>query len=338
MYLGEERVFSGVQPTGNLHLGNYLGAIKKFVSLQDEYNPIYCIVDMHSITVWQDPGALREQTREIAAAYIASGVDPERSIIFNQSAVPAHTQLAWIFNCVARCGWLNRMTQFKDKAGKKKDSASAGLYSYPCLMAADILAYKATHVPVGEDQHQHLELTRDIARKFNADFSVGDFFPMPMPIEKSSVERVMSLRDGLSKMSKSDVSDFSRINLSDDEDLIAVKIMKAKTDSKPLPSELKDLVDRPEASNLVGIFSALTNQSMDQVLHEYGSRNFSTFKKELIGVLLQEIIPISKELHRLKQDVSYLESVLDDGAIQARSISTPIVNEVMSIVGLSPRM
>src|SRR5438309_1559962 len=286
----KERVFSGVQPTGNLHLGNYLGAIVKFVALQAKYECIYCIVDLHAITVWQDPAELPKMTREVTAAFIACGIDPKKHIVFNQSQVAEHAELAWVFNCVARLGWLNRMTQFKEKAGKDRENASVGLYVYPALMAADILAYRATHVPVGEDQKQHLELSRDIAQKFNNDFSAsihahgygGDFFPLPEPLIQGPATRVMSLRDGSKKMSKSDASDQSRINLTDDADTIAQKIRRAKTDPDALPSEEKGLETRPEADNLVGIFAALSGRSKSDVLREFGGGQFSAFKNSLV--------------------------------------------------------
>src|ERR1700756_1538152 len=274
----KERVFSGVQPTGNLHLGNYLGAIVKFVALQAQYDCIYCVVDLHAITTWQDPAELPRAIREVTAAFIASGIDPRKQIVFNQSQVAEHAELAWVFNCVARIGWLNRMTQFKEKAGKDREKASVGLYAYPCLMAADILAYRSTHVPVGEDQKQHLELSRDIAQKFNNDFNAPDFFPLPEPVITGPGTRVMSLRDGSKKMSKSDESDFSRINLTDDADAIAQKIRRAKTDPEPLPSEEKALATRPEADNLVGIYAALAEKPKSQVLSEFGGAQFSGFK------------------------------------------------------------
>jgi tryptophanyl-tRNA synthetase len=333
IYCGPQRVFSGVQPTGNLHLGNYLGAIRKFVDLQHHYECIYCIVDMHAITVWQDPATLREQTREIAAAYIAAGIDPEKAIIFHQSAVSAHAELAWIFNCIARMGWLDRMTQFKDKAGKDKERASVGLYVYPNLMAADILAYKATHVPVGEDQKQHLELSRDIAGKFNNDFAAPWFFPLPEPLIKGPGARIMSLKDGSAKMSKSDPADLSRINLTDDADMIAKKIKKAKTDAEPVPSERDGLKGRPEVENLVGIFSALSGKSVDDVLAEFGGQGFGVFKPALAELAVEKLAPLSAEMRRLSEEDAYIDGVLKKGAERANAIAAPILREVKEIVG-----
>ena len=303
----KELVFSGVQPTGNLHLGNYLGAIKRFVELQDRYDCIYCVVDLHAITVWQDPAELPKAIREVTAAFIACGIDPKKHIVFNQSQVAEHAELAWVFNCVARLGWLNRMTQFKEKAGKDRENASVGLYAYPTLMAADILVYRATHVPVGEDQKQHLELSRDIAQKFNNDFGesiqdkgFGDaFFPLPEPLITGEATRVMSLRDGTKKMSKSDASDYSRINLTDDADAIAQKIRKAKTDPEPLPSEEKGLETRPEADNLVGIYAALAGTTRAGVLKEFGNAQFSTFKSALVDLSVAKLGPIDAEMKRL---------------------------------------
>lgn len=337
-----ERVFSGMQPTGNLHLGNYLGAITKFVALQEDYECLYCVVDLHAITVWQDPNELHQHIREVTAAYIASGVDPKKNIIFNQSQVAGHSELAWIFNCVARMGWLNRMTQFKEKAGKHRENASVGLFAYPNLMAADILLYRATHVPVGEDQKQHLELSRDIAQKFNNDFAeqiaahgFGEegFFPLPEPLIQGPATRVMSLRDGSNKMSKSDPSDLSRINLSDDADLIAKKIRKAKTDPEPLPSEAKGLEGRNEASNLVGIYAALTDQSVEEVLGEFGGKQFSDFKKALVDVTVDKVAPITDEMNRLMGDPASIDAVLADGSSRARDIAEPIMRKVREIVG-----
>ena len=338
----KERVFSGVQPTGNLHLGNYLGAIVKFVELQDRYDCIYCVVDLHAITVWQDPIELPRATREVTAAFIACGIDPRRNIVFNQSQVAEHAELAWVFNCVARLGWLNRMTQFKEKAGKDRENASVGLYAYPDLMAADILVYRATHVPVGEDQKQHLELARDIAQKFNNDFAAsiathgfGDaFFPLPEPLIQGPATRVMSLRDGAKKMSKSDASDYSRINLTDDADAIAQKIRKAKTDPEPLPSEEKGLDNRPEADNLVGIYTALAGSTRAQVLREFGGAQFSTFKSALVDVAVARLAPIGSELKRLMQDQAYIDSVLADGAQRAHAIAAETMNSVKDVVGL----
>ena len=338
----KERVFSGVQPTGNLHLGNYLGAIVKFVELQDRYDCIYCVVDLHAITVWQDPIELPRATREVTAAFIACGIDPRRNIVFNQSQVAEHAELAWVFNCVARLGWLNRMTQFKEKAGKDRENASVGLYAYPDLMAADILVYRATHVPVGEDQKQHLELARDIAQKFNNDFAAsiathgfGDaFFPLPEPLIQGPATRVMSLRDGAKKMSKSDASDYSRINLTDDADAIAQKIRKAKTDPEPLPSEEKGLDNRPEADNLVGIYTALAGSTRAQVLREFGGAQFSTFKSALVDVAVARLAPIGSELKRLMQDQAYIDSVLAAGSQRARAIAADTMNSVKDVVGL----
>mgnify|MGYP000900315697 CR=1 FL=1 len=337
-----KRIFSGVQPTGNLHLGNYLGAIRNFVTLQDSYDCIYCVVDLHAITLWQEPAALRAQTREVTAAYLAAGVDPKRSIIFNQSQVPAHAELAWIFNCVARIGWLNRMTQFKDKAGKHRENASAGLYVYPNLMAADILAYKATHVPVGEDQKQHLELTRDIAQKFNNDFKV-DFFPVIEPLIMGAATRVMSLREGDKKMSKSDPSDMSRINMTDDADAVAKKIRKATTDPAPLPGpEVLDAAgnlpeetrkSRPEAYNLLGIYGALADHSLAEVLQEYAGAQFSTFKAALTDLAVARLGPLGAEMKRLTADPGHVDAVLRDGAERARAIAEPILREAHDIVG-----
>ena len=337
----EESVFSGVQPTGNLHLGNYLGAITKFVALQNNYKCIYCIVDLHAITFWQDPDELRNNTREVAAAFIASGIDPEKNIIFNQSQVSAHAELAWIFNCVARMGWLNRMTQFKEKAGKHRENASVGLFAYPNLMAADILAYRATHVPVGDDQKQHLELSRDIAQKFNTDYEnsikeagyENGFFPLPEPLITGPATRVMSLRDGKKKMSKSETSDMTRINLTDDAELIAKKIRKAKTDPEPLPGEVAGLKERPEADNLIGIFAALQDSSKEDVLRDFGGSQFSTFKQELVDLTVSKLEPITTEIRRLGSDPAHLDQLLNAGAEQAKEIATPILDDVKRIVG-----
>ncbi|KQO52598.1 tryptophan--tRNA ligase [Methylobacterium sp. Leaf85] len=343
-----ELVFSGVQPTGNLHLGNYLGAIKRFVEMQErEAQCLYCVVDMHAITLWQDPAALKGQIREVTAAFLAAGIDPKRSIVFNQSQVPAHAELAWIFNCVARLGWLNRMTQFKDKAGKDRENASVGLYAYPVLMAADILAYRATHVPVGEDQKQHLELTRDIAQKFNNDFSESisahghdagaGFFPITEPLIGGPAARVMSLRDGTKKMSKSDASDNSRINLTDEADTIANKVRKAKTDPEPLPSETAGLAARPEADNLVGIFAALKGVTRDEVLADYGGAQFSAFKGALVELAVETLAPIASEMKRLVADTDYIDSVLADGSERAEAIAAPTLDAVKDIVGFVRR-
>jgi tryptophanyl-tRNA synthetase len=337
----KELVFSGVQPTGNLHLGNYLGAIVKFVDLQKTHECIYCVVDLHAITVWQDPVELKKTTREVTAAFIAAGIDPKKHIVFNQSQVSGHAELAWVFNCVARLGWLNRMTQFKDKAGKDRENVSVGLYAYPNLMAADILVYRATHVPVGEDQKQHVELARDIAQKFNNDFGpsinangFGDvFFPQPEPLIQGPATRVMSLRDGTKKMSKSDPSDYSRINLTDDADTIAQKVRKAKTDPEPLPSEEEGLKTRPEADNLVGIFAALAEKPRADVLREFGGSQFSTFKTALVDLSVAKLGPIGGEMKRLVQDQTYIDSVLADGADRARVIADKTMNAVKDIVG-----
>jgi tryptophanyl-tRNA synthetase len=327
-----QRIFSGVQPTGNLHLGNYLGAIRNWVRLQNEYECLFCMVDLHAITVWQDPAELTRNTREVAAGMIAAGVDAEKHIVFNQSTVPAHAQLAWIFNCVARMGWLNRMTQFKEKAGKHKENASVGLFAYPNLMSADILAYKATHVPVGEDQKQHLELARDTAQKFNSDYSVN-FFPLPEPLIFGAATRVMSLRDGTKKMSKSDESDYSRINMTDDADGIALKIRKAKTDPLPLPDTLEDLEARPEASNLMGIYAALADMDKPAVMARYAGRQFSEFKQELIDLAVATLGPINDEMKRLMADPSHIDAILRRGAERANAIAAPILREVYDIVG-----
>ncbi|MGK7651423.1 tryptophan--tRNA ligase [Roseovarius sp. B08] len=328
------RVFSGIQPSGNLHLGNYLGALKRFADSQDSgVESIFCMVDMHAITVWQDPEALRRATRELTAGFIASGVDPARSVLFNQSQVSAHAELAWIFNCVARMGWMKRMTQWKDKAGKNQENASLGLFAYPALMAADILAYHATHVPVGEDQKQHLELTRDIAIKFNNDFEV-DFFPITEPVIEGAATRVMSLRDGSKKMSKSDPSDMSRINLTDDADTISRKIRKAKTDPEPLPSDAEGLEDRPEARNLVNIYAALNDQSVDQVMRDVGGQQFGTFKPALAELAVEKLAPISQEMARLMQDTAEIDRILSDGAGKAREIAAPILKRTKDIIGM----
>lgn len=326
------RIFSGVQPTGNLHLGNYLGAIRNFVRLQDDYECIYCAVDMHAITVWQNPQELRSNIREVAAAYLASGVDPKKSIIFAQSNVAAHAELAWIFNCVARLGWLNRMTQFKEKAGKHKENASLGLYAYPSLMAADILVYKATHVPVGEDQKQHLELTRDIAQKFNTDYGT-ETFPLVEPLIFGEATRVMSLRDGTKKMSKSDPSDYSRITLADGPDEIAKKLKKARTDAEPIPEKVEDLADRPEAANLVGIYAALMDITKADVLAEYAGSQFSTFKPALTELAVEKFGPIGTEMKRLLADPAHVDNVLKEGAERARVIAEPVIKEVKETVG-----
>jgi len=336
------RVFSGVQPTGNLHLGNYLGAIKNFVSLQNEHECIYCVVDMHSITVKQDPKTLKNSILEVAAAFVAAGIKPEESIIFAQSQVSAHAELAWIFNCVARLGWLNRMTQFKEKAGKNRENASAGLYTYPVLMAADILAYHATHVPVGDDQRQHLELVRDIAQKFNNDFNM-DYFPITKPVIMGAATRVMSLRDGKNKMSKSDISDYSRLNLTDSADDISNKIRKAKTDPLPLPGtdsldtegNFKEeiIIARPEAVNLLNIYSALSNENTKKVVERFADNQFSTFKNELNELAVDSLGPINQEMRKLLEDKTYLESILKDGGDRANILAQPIITTVKDIVG-----
>ena len=328
-----DRIFSGVQPTGNLHLGNYLGAIRNFVDLQKKYECIYCVVDLHAITVWQEPKKLASNTREVTASFLAAGINPESSIIFNQSQVLAHAQLAWIFNCVARLGWLNRMTQFKEKAGKQRENASVGLYAYPNLMAADILTYKANHVPVGEDQKQHLELTRDIAQKFNNDFGV-EFFPEVNPLIIGEATRVMSLRDGSKKMSKSDLSDQSRITFTDTEDEISRKIRRAKTDPEVLPMDISGLKSRPEAANLVGIFAALSGQTSSEVLKDFGGRGFGDFKPALADLAIEKLAPISGEMRRLLADPGHIDAVLADGAERARAIADPILAEITEIVGL----
>lgn len=327
-----QRIFSGVQPTGNLHLGNYLGAIRNWVRLQNEFECIFCMVDMHAITVWQDPAELRRNTREVAAGMIAAGIDAEKHIVFNQSTVPAHAQLAWIFNCVARMGWLNRMTQFKEKAGKHKENASVGLYAYPNLMSADILAYKATHVPVGEDQKQHLELARDTAQKFNSDYGV-EFFPLPEPLIFGAATRVMSLRDGSRKMSKSDESDYSRINMTDDADTIALKIRKARTDPEPLPETLETLAERPEASNLVGIYAALADLDKAEALARFSGRQFSEFKTELTDMAVSVLGPINAEMKRLMEAPDHIDAILAKGAARANAIAQPIIQDVYDIVG-----
>ncbi len=352
----QPRIFSGVQPTGNLHLGNYLGAVSRWVPLQDEMPSIFCVVDLHAITTWQDPVELTRATREVTAAYLAAGVDPKKSIIFNQSQVKEHAELAWIFNCVARMGWLNRMTQFKEKAGKNRENASVGLFAYPSLMAADILAYRATHVPVGDDQKQHLELTRDIAQKFNNDFAerVAElglgvdnptpspelpdqlYFPLTEPMIAGPATRVMSLRDGSRKMSKSDPSDLSRINLTDDADAISKKIKKAKTDPEALPGELDGLKGRLEADNLVGIYASLSGQSKQDVLTEFQGQQFSTFKPALSDLAVSKLSPISEEMRRLMADPTEIDQILGEGAEKAAAIAAPVLRDVRQIIGLLP--
>jgi tryptophanyl-tRNA synthetase len=348
----EPLVFSGVQPTGNLHLGNYLGAIRKFVALQESHNCIYCVVDMHSLTATLVHEDLPDQTRAIAAAFIAAGIDPKKHIVFNQARVMQHAELTWVFNCVARMGWLNRMTQFKEKAGKDRENASVGLFTYPDLMAADILVYRATHVPVGDDQKQHLELTRDIAQKFNNDFSrriadlgvgvemavgeekVNGFFPLTEPLIGGVATRVMSLRDGSKKMSKSDPSDLSRINLTDDADTIAKKIKKAKTDPEPLPSEVAGLKDRPEAENLVGIYAALADTTKEKVVAEFAGRQFSVFKPALADLAVEKLAPLASEMRRLMADPAHIDAILKDGGERARMLAEATMKTVRRIVGL----
>ena len=335
--MSKNRIFSGVQPTGSLHLGNYLGAIRNWARLQDEFEAIYCVVDLHAVTAPHDPKELSRATREVTAGLIASGIDPARSIIFNQSMVPEHAELSWLFNCVARLGWLNRMTQFKEKAGKNREQATVGLYAYPVLMAADILAYKATHVPVGEDQKQHLELTRDIAQSFNSTYGV-DFFPLPEPQIFGSATRVMSLRDGTKKMSKSDESDYSRINMTDGADEIAQKIRKARTDPDPLPESTDGLAERPEALNLVSIYAALEDIELDQVIQEYQGQGFSTFKKALADLAVVRLGPVGNEMKRLTAESGEIDKVLADGAERATHLSRPIVAEAREIMGfLNPK-
>ena len=326
------RILSGVQPSGDLHLGNYLGAIKNFVSLQKDYECFFCVVDLHAITVWQEPKALASKTREVTAAFIASGIDPNKNNIFVQSQVPQHAQLAWLFNCVARMGWLNRMTQFKDKAGKNSENVSVGLFSYPTLMAADILIYLATHVPVGDDQKQHLELTRDIAQKFNNDFKT-DLFPIPEPLILGEATRVMSLRDGSKKMSKSDPSDYSRIMLTDTAENIIQKIKKAKTDPQPLPQNIDELSDRPEAENLISIFASLQGISIEKTISEYSGKEFSVFKKDLADLAVSKLEPITLEMNKLMNDVSYIDSVLSFGKAKAKQVAEPVLAKTKEIIG-----
>ncbi|ODT64258.1 MAG: tryptophan--tRNA ligase [Phenylobacterium sp. SCN 69-14] len=332
-YSGPRRVLSGVQPSGALHLGNYLGALVKFARLQHEVETFIFVADMHAITVWQDPKLLAGQVREITAAYLASGLDPKVATIFPQSAVPQHAELAWIFNCVARLGWLDRMTQFKEKSGKHKERSSVGLYTYPVLQAADILLYKATEVPVGDDQRQHLELTRDVAAKFNHDFEVPGFFPLPEALTQGPGARIMSLRDGSAKMSKSDPSDNSRLNLLDDADAIAQKIRKAKTDPEPLPATLEELKDRPEAENLVGVYAALDGRTSEAVLAEFAGQGFGAFKPRLADLAVAKLGPVSEEMRRLMADPGEIDRVLADGAERARAAAAPILAEVRKIVG-----
>ena len=330
-----KKIFSGVQPTGNLHLGNYLGAIKNFVKLNNnnENKCVFCVVDLHAITVNQDPKELRNNIRETVATFLASGIDPNKSIIFNQSQVSAHSEAAWILGCTARMGWLNRMTQFKEKAGKDKEKASIGLYSYPVLMAADILLYDATHVPVGDDQKQHLELCRDIAQKFNNDFKVENFLIAPEPLIQKEFSRIMSLKDGTKKMSKSEISDQSRINLSDEKDQIVNKIKKAKTDPLPMPFEIKDLDNRPEARNLLGIYSSLTEASLEKSINEFSGKNFSDFKNTLTQVLVDKISPLAVEIKKLLNDKNYIDKILSDGAQKADEIASKKIKKIHEIIG-----
>jgi len=330
-----KKIFSGVQPTGNLHLGNYLGAIKSFVELQNENDNqcIFCVVDLHAITVKQDPKKLKKNIRETAATFIASGIDPKISTIFNQSMVSAHAEAAWILSCVSRIGWLNRMTQFKEKAGKDKEKASIGLYSYPVLMAADILLYDATHVPVGDDQKQHLELCRDIAQKFNNDFNAKNFLKVPEPLIQKQFSRIMSLKDGMKKMSKSEISDLSRINLTDGKAEFLNKIKKAKTDPMPMPEDIKDLTKRPEAENLLGIYSSLKNQNLEKSIGEFSGKNFSVFKEKLTEVLTEKIDPISKEIKKLLNDEKYLDTILLEGSEKADKIAAKKIKEIKELVG-----
>lgn len=328
------RIFSGIQPSGHLTLGNYLGALRRFVERQEEGTPtVYCLVDLHAVTVWQDPEALRQQTREAAAAFMAAGIDPARSILFNQSQVPAHAQLAWLLNCVARMGWMNRMTQFKEKGGRNAEKVSLGLYAYPALMAADILAYHATHVPVGEDQKQHVELTRDIAAKFNHDYGV-DFFPLPEPVIEGPATRVMSLRDGTKKMSKSDPSDMSRINLTDDADTIAQKFRKARTDAEPLPGSMDGLSDRPEARNLVNIYAALSGETQGDILSRFEGKGFGDFKPALADIAVATLAPISARMSEFLADPAEIDRILGHGAARAEEISAPIAARTREIMGM----
>ena len=332
-YSGPKRVLSGVQPSGALHLGNYLGALVKFARLQHEMDTFIFVADLHAITVWQDPKLLTDQVREITAAYLASGLDPDKATIFPQSAVPAHAELAWVFNCVARLGWLDRMTQFKEKSGKHKERASVGLYTYPVLQAADILLYKATHVPVGDDQRQHLELTRDIAAKFNHDFDAPGFFPLPDALTQGPGSRIMSLRDGTAKMSKSDPSDNSRLNLLDEPDLVAQKIRKAKTDPEPLPETLEELKGRPEAENLIGIYAALDGRTSAEVLAEFAGQGFGAFKPKLADLAVEKLGPVGAEMRRLMADPAEIDRVLAKGAERARAAAAPTLAETRKLVG-----
>ena len=329
-----KKIFSGVQPTGNLHLGNYLGAIKNFVELNNnDNNCIFCVVDLHAITVTQNPNDLKNNIRETVATFVASGIDPKKSIIFNQSQVSAHAEAAWILSCTARMGWLNRMTQFKEKAGKDKEKASIGLYSYPVLMAADILLYDSTHVPVGDDQKQHLELCRDIAQKFNNDFKVDDFFKVPEPLIQRQFSRIMSLKDGTKKMSKSELSDLSRINLTDEKDQIINKIKKAKTDPLPMPSNIEELNNRPEAKNLIGIYSSLTNSDLEKIIQEFSGKNFSEFKEKLSLILVEKINPISIEIKKLLKEKEYIDQILLQGSEKAEDIASKKIKKIHEIIG-----
>ena len=330
-----KKIFSGVQPSGNLHLGNYIGAIKNFVDLQNQKGNqcVYCVVDLHAITLKQDPKILKDSIRETTAAFLSSGIDPNKSIIFNQSLVPAHAEGSWILGCIARMGWLNRMTQFKEKAGKDKEKASVGLYIYPILMAADILLYDATHVPVGEDQKQHLELSRDIAQKFNSDFNVPNFLQVPEPLIKKKFSRIMSLKDGTKKMSKSDASDLSRINLTDTKDQISNKIKKAKTDTMPIPSKINELEKRPEVENLLGIYSSLNNQNIEKTINEFSGKNFSDFKETLADLVVEKISPISKEIIKLLKNKDHIDLILKNGAEKANEDASKKVKEIKKIIG-----
>ena len=332
--MATKKIFSGVQPSGNLHLGNYIGAIKNFVNLQNDGNEcIFCVVDLHAITVKQDPKILKQNIRETAATFIASGINPKKSIIFNQSSVSAHSQASWLLSCVARMGWLNRMTQFKEKAGKDKEKASVGLYIYPVLMAADILLYDATHVPVGEDQKQHLELARDISKKFNTDFNAADFFKIPEPLIQKNFARIMSLKDGTKKMSKSDPSDLSIINLTDTENEIINKIKKAKTDTNPFPTSIDNLKSRPEIENLIGIYSSLSGTKIEDLLNKFKGQNFSLFKEDLSELLIKKISPISKEINKLNKDISYIDQVLKEGSEKANELSSKKIEDIKKKFG-----
>ena len=332
--MGVKKIFSGVQPTGNLHLGNYIGAIKNFVDLQNENNEcIFCVVDLHAVTVKQDPEILKQNTRETAATFLACGINPQKSIIFNQSSVSAHSELSWLLSCVARMGWLNRMTQFKEKAGKDKEKASVGLYIYPILMAADILLYDATHVPVGEDQKQHLELARDISKKFNTDFDTPNFFKIPEPLIQKNFARIMSLKDGKKKMSKSAPSELSRINLTDTDSDIINKIKKAKTDTNPFPTNTNNLKSRPEIENLIGIYSSLSGKKIDLIFNEFKDKNFSFFKEKLSELIVEKISQISKEIKRLNQDTSYIDKVLQDGSVKAYELSSKKIQDIKKKFG-----